>query len=98
MFTTREVFHCKPGRAGDLVSIFKKVAPAMKEFGFLDARIYTDISGEHYWTVVLEQDVQSIDGLAELSRKTMSDPKVANLFTGYHELILDGRREIYKRE
>jgi hypothetical protein len=65
MFTSREVMHCKPGRAKDLVAVFKKAAPIMKEFGISDVRIFTDISGANYWTVVIEQDVRSIDELPE---------------------------------
>jgi hypothetical protein len=98
MFTSREVMHCKPGRAKDLVAVFKKAAPIMKEFGISDVRIFTDISGANYWTVVIEQDVRSIDELAELSRKTLTDPRVAEIFRGYHDFVQDGKREIYKRE
>jgi hypothetical protein len=98
MFTSREVMHCKPGKAKDLVAVFKKAAPIMKEFGISDVRIFTDVSGENYWTVVIEQDVRSIDELAELSRKTMTDPRVAEIFRGYHDFVLDGKRELYKRE
>jgi hypothetical protein len=98
MFTSREIMHCKPGKAKDLVAVFKKAMPIMKEFGITDVRLYTDISGERYWTVVIEQDVPSIDALAEASRNTFSDPRVAEAFRGYHELVEDGKREIYKRE
>jgi hypothetical protein len=98
MFMSREVFHCKPGQAKEIVRIFKTLAPSLKEFGLSDLRVYTDISGEQYWTVVVEQEVSSLDTMAEISRLTMSDPKVAEMFKGYHEHVQDGRRELYKRE
>lgn len=98
MYMAREVFHCHPGKAKEIVKIFKDLTPAFKEFGGSDIRIYTDVSGERYWTVIVEQEVESIDNLAEISRRTMSDPKVADKFKGYHEFIADGRRELYKRE
>jgi hypothetical protein len=36
--------------------------------------------------------------MAELPKKTMSDPKVAAAMKGYHELVNDGRRELYRVE
>jgi len=98
MYMSREVFHCKPGRAKDLVNIFRKLAPVLKGDGVEEVRIYTDVSAENYWTVIVEEDIRSIDDLADLSRKTMSDPKVAGLFAGYHDLLLEGRRELYRLE
>jgi hypothetical protein len=98
MFMSREVFHCKPGQAKEIVKMFTELAPTFKEFGITDVRVYTDISGERYWTVVVEQEVASIDQLAEISRRTMTDPKVAATFKGYHEHVQDGRRELYHRE
>jgi hypothetical protein len=56
------------------------------------------VSGENYWTVVAEQEVKSIDEMAELARKTMSDPAVSAAMKGYHDLVNDGRREIYRVE
>ncbi|MGA9120601.1 MAG: hypothetical protein WB699_14650 [Bacteroidota bacterium] len=98
MFVSREVFHCKPGHAKDLVAVFKKLSPMMKEMGVSDMRIFTDISGQPYWTVVVEQEVKSLDEFAELSRTTMADPRVSGIFAGYHEHVIGGTREIYKRE
>jgi hypothetical protein len=98
MFVSRDIFHCKPGHAKDLVAIFKKVAPLMKELGTGETRVFTDVSGQPYWTVVVEQEVTSLDAFAELSRSTMSDPRIAAAFAGYHDHVLHGSREIYKRE
>jgi hypothetical protein len=98
MFMSREVFHCKPGQAKELAKLFKDLAPSFKEYGVSEVRVYTDISGENYWTVVVEQEISSIDNLAEISRRTMSDPKIAGMMKGYHEFVQNGRRELYKRE
>lgn len=94
----REVFHCKPGKAKDLVARFKKLSSAMSAQGFGEARIYTDVSGENYWTVVMEMDVEKIDSLAEMARTTMSDARTAEAMKDYHELVMNGHREIYKVE
>jgi hypothetical protein len=72
--------------------------PGMKRMGHPPLRIYTDVSGENYWTVVSEQDVRSLDEMADLSRKMMSDPKVSAAMKGYHDLVNDGRRELYRME
>ncbi len=98
MFVARDVFHCKPGHAKDLVTMFKKAAPLMKELGAGDMRIMTDVSGQRYWTVVIEQDVESLDGMSEQSRNTMSDPRIASILAGYHEHVVGGGRELYKKE
>ena len=98
MYMSREVMHCKPGKAKDLVAKFKKMGDAMKSRGFPNIRIYTDVSAENYWTVVMEQDVEKIDDLAELTRKMSEDKELMKLIDGYHELVLNGRRELYKIE
>jgi len=98
MYTSREVMHCKPGKAKDLVAKFKKVAEIQVELGYSKPRLYTDISGENYWTVVIEQDVENIDDLAKMSRTFMNEPRIGELMKDYHELVLNGRREIFKVE
>ena len=98
MYMSREIFHCKPGKAKELVAKFKKFSEVIKSSGFAPARVFTDVSGENYWTVVIEQEVEKIDDLAEMARKTMSDPKMAAALEGYHDLVLTGKRELYKCE
>ena len=98
MFMSRDTMHCKPGKVKDLVAKFKLLSDALKTMGYPPMRIYTDVSGEKYWTVVTEQEVQSLDQMAELSRKAMSDPKVSEAMKGYHELVVEGRREFFKLE
>jgi hypothetical protein len=98
MFMSREIMHCKPGKVKELVEKFKVLAGALKAMGYPPLRIYTDFSGENYWTVVSEQEVKSIDEMAELAGKAMSDPKVSAAMKGYHDLVIDGRRELYRVE
>ena len=98
MFMSREIMHCKPGKVKELVEKFKALSEALKSQGYAPFRVYTDLCGENYWTVVSEQEVESIDGMAEMARKSMSDPKVAAIMKGYHDLVVDGRRELYKVE
>ncbi len=98
MYMSRDIMHCKPGKVKDLVVKFKALSEALKGMGYPPFRIYTDVSGENYWTVIAEQDVESIDGMTEQARKAMSDPKVTEAMKGYHDLVVDGRRELYKVE
>lgn len=98
MYMSRDIMHCKPGKAKDLVEIFKQLAGVLKEKGYAPMRIYTDVSGENYWTVVAEQEIKTLDELAEMSRQTMSDKRMAKVFKGYHDLVIGGKREFYKVE
>jgi hypothetical protein len=98
MYMSRDIFHCKPGKAKDIVAKFKQFSEVLRSMGYFPARIYTDVSGENYWTVVIEQDIEHIDELAEMSRKAMSDPRTGQALKDYHDLVQAGRRELYKVE
>jgi len=98
MSMAREIMHCKPGKAKELVKLFKQVVPLMKEYGIENVRIYTDVSGESYWTVVIEQDVKSVDDLSEGMRRSQTDPRIAGGLNGYHDLVIEGRRELFRVE
>jgi len=99
MYLIREVMHCKPGQVRSMVAKFKKLAKFMTKMGYVSSmRISTDLSAERYWTVVSETEVENLEEYGEMSRKTMSDPKIRKIMKGYHDLIDEGRREIYKIE
>ena len=98
MYMSREILYCKPGKAKNIVATFKKFSEVLKSIGYAPARIYTDVSGEKYWTVVIEQDLKTIDELAEMSINVMNDPRTAEIMKDYHDLIQGGRRELYKAE
>jgi hypothetical protein len=98
MYMSRDIMHCKPGKAKELVESFKKLSVVLKEQGWAPMRVYTDLCGEDFWTVVAEQDITSIDEMAEMSRKTMTDERLQAAFKGYHDLVISGRREFYKVE
>ncbi len=99
MYLVREVMHCKPGQVQPLVSIFQQVENAMQKKGFASpARILTDISGEQYWTLVSEREVDNLEQYAETSRQIMTDPDIKNAMKNYHDYVESGRREIFKIE
>ncbi len=99
MFLVREIMHCKPGKAGEMVKRFKQVEPIMSELGVKGSqRVMTDMSGERYWTVVSEVAVDSLEEYLNTSRQTMTDPRMQKIMQGYHEFVESGKREIYKVE
>ena len=99
MYLIREVMYCKPGKAGELVKRFKALEPFMMEVGLKEPqRVMTDMSGERFWTVVAEQVVDSLEQYLEMTRQTMTDPRVQSIMKGYHDFVESGKREIFKVE
>jgi hypothetical protein len=99
MYLIREIMYCKPGKVGEMIKKFKQMEPLMKEAGYAGpVRVMTDMSGEQFWTLVWEQEVDSLDRYLELSRQSMSDPRARKIMEGYHDLVEAGKREIYKIE
>ncbi|MBI1807226.1 MAG: hypothetical protein HYR76_09270 [Ignavibacteria bacterium] len=98
MYLVRDIMYCKPGQVRPMVDKFKQLSKVMKKMGFTTLRIMTDVSAERYWTVVSEQEVESLENYAEMSRKTMTNKDLQKIMKDYHELVESGRREIYKIE
>ena len=99
MYVVRELMYCKPGKVGEMVKRFKAMAPLMKEAGYTGPiRVITDMSGEQFWTIVWEQEVESLDKYVEFVRQGASDPRAQKIMQGYHDLVDGGKREIYKVE
>jgi len=99
MYLIREIMYCKPGKVGELVKRFKQMEPIMKEMGqATPARIMTDVSAEQFWTVVWEQETPSLEKYMEDMQKGGGDPRMRKIMEGYHDLVISGKREIYKVE
>jgi hypothetical protein len=98
MFLVRDIMYCKPGKARAMVEKFLALAKLSQKMGFGSMRVMTDVSAERYWTVVAEREISNLDEDAERSRKSMEIPEFQAAMKGYHELIDQGRREIYKIE
>ena len=98
MYLARDILHCKPGKVRDMVAKFKQVSNIMKTKGMPVPRIYTDVSGERYWTVVMETEFEDIDAYSKMAQQSGSDPEFAEAFKGYHDLIVEGRRELFHLE
>jgi hypothetical protein len=98
VFIIRDVMHCKPGKVGELVKKFSGLNPVMKRLGYPPARVLTDVSGEPFWTAVFELEAPSLDGFRDMEAKVMADKEAQDSMAGYHELVREGRREIFKVE
>jgi len=98
MYMAREVLTCKPGKVGQLVGKFKELGALMGEMDLAPFRIYTDVAGETFWTLVLEREYESIDDMKALETRVMSDERAGAIMSGYHDLVVKGRREIYQVE
>ena len=61
-------------------------------------RVMTDVSAERYWTVVSEMEVPSLEQFTEMSRKAMEIKEFQDAMKDYHDLVDQGRREIYMIE
>lgn len=98
MFIIRDVMQCRPGKVGELVKKFTALNPVMERLGYKPARVLTDVSGEPFWTAVFELEAPTLDAFRDMEAAVMSDKEAQSVFSGYHELVLGGRREIFKLE
>lgn len=98
MIMVREVLNCHPGQVGGLVSKFKALGEVMQSMGHEPFRLYTDVSGEDFWTLVLEREYESVDASLALESEVMANAAAREAMEGYHDHVIRGRREIYKVE
>jgi hypothetical protein len=96
MFVIRDVFRCKPGKARELAERFKRTIPSCeREDGFTNCRVMVDAVAD-YWTVVLECEVEHLENFEKHMREFGSRPEVREVLDGYMDLVVEGRREIYR--
>ena len=96
MYIVREVVQCRPGKVKEMVNRFKGLSEIVQKLGYQPFRIYTDVSGEEFWTVVSDAEVDTIDDFFSMTEKAFAQEETRQLMSGYHEVVKTGRREIYK--
>lgn len=96
MYVIREVLHCKPGKVGPMVERFRALSDAVEEMGQPPLRLLTDVGGEQFWTLVVEAEVERVDDFFTLEEKLFSNEAVRETMAGYHDLVDEGYREIYR--
>jgi hypothetical protein len=98
MYVMRELVHCKPGKVRAMVEKFRMLSDALEESGGKPLRLLTDVSGERFWTVVVEATVERVEDFFVFERELMSKPAIRERMADYHDLVESGSREIYRIE
>lgn len=98
MYVIREILHCKPGKVRPMLEKFRAVSKLLEEMGHEPFRLLTDVSGEPFWTLVVEATVDRVDDFLALENEMGANAAFRETMAGYHDLIQDGRREIYRLE
>ena len=96
MYIIRNVFQTKPGKAKELVRLFKESSRYMQGDGIGKTRLLTDVSA-NFWTVILEMEVRNLatyEQMADYSTR----PEVREIMKDYMTLVEGGYREIFKVE
>ena len=96
MFLIRDVFRCKPGKAGALARMFQETIPSMeRDDGFRNCRVMVDYVAT-YWTVVLQAEVDDIQQFVGHASGFGSRPEVQKALAGYMDLVEEGHREVWR--
>ena len=104
MLVVREIMYCKPGKVRPLIEKFTAMSKLGEKLGMPKMRIMSDVSAERYWTLIAEMEVPSLQSFEDMM---VNPPKGASaddmkqfekIMEGYHDLVVKGRREIYKLE
>jgi hypothetical protein len=98
MYVIREVLNCKPGKVRQMVDKFRGLSTVLAEMGHEPLRVLTDVTGEPFWTVVIEARVETIDDFFAIEQRLMANEAIQKTMADYHSLIERGRREIYRIE
>ena len=98
MYVIREVLHCKPGRVRQMVGKFKEISAVLVEKGQPPMRLLTDVTGEPFWTIIAEAQVERVDDFFAMEQVLTADERLRKAMADYHELVENGRREIFRVE
>ena len=107
MLVVREVMYCKPGKVRPMVDKFVRMSKLGEKIGMGKMRVMTDVSGERYWTVIAEMEVPSLEAFEKMmanmgpggpGKDAAAMKEMEDIMKDYHDLVVKGRREIYKIE
>lgn len=98
MYLIREIVQCRPGKVRDLIIKFQGLSGVMQRLGLPPFRLFTDLSGERFWTLVAEVEVPGLNEFLDAETALTRDPEAGRIMAGYHDLVASGRREIYRVE
>lgn len=102
MFLIREIMYCKPGKVRPLIEKFQTMNKLGPKLGMPRMRIMTDFCAEQYWTLIAEMEVGSIEEFEKGMTNPQGSPEdlkaMEKAMDGYHDLVVSGKREIYRIE
>jgi hypothetical protein len=98
MYVIREVVHCRPGKVRQMLGKFNTISATMREMGLESLRMLTDVSGEQFWTLVAEVNVERLDDFFAMEKQLMANETLRQAMADYHDLVESGRREVYRIE
>jgi hypothetical protein len=98
MYVIREILNCKPGKVRPMMEKFKVISAAVQELGHQPPEFLTDVTGEPFWTLVVEVRVAKIDDFFAMERTLTANEALRKAMADYHDLIESGRREIFRVE
>jgi hypothetical protein len=98
MYVIREVLNCKPGKVRQMIEKFRSISTVLNEMGEDPLRLLTDVTGEPFWTIVVEAKVEKVDDFFAIERRLIANETLRKTMADYHDLIDGGRREIYRIE
>ena len=98
MYVIRDVVHCKPGNVRQMMEKFRVISGVMKDGGQEPLRLLTDISGERFWTIIAEAQVDNLDDFFAMLREPPTNENLRKTMADYLQLVEGGRREIYRIE
>lgn len=98
MYVIREVLHCRPGQVRPMVEKFSRISAVLKDMGREPLRLLTDVTGEPFWTLVAEAEVEKIEDFFSLEQTLMANETLRATMADYHERVEGGRREVFRIE
>ncbi len=102
MLLIREIMYCKPGKVRPMVDKFLAMSKLNEKAGMGKMRVMTDFAAEQYWTIVSEFEVESMAAFEKMMQgegfTEEMNKQFEKLMEGYHDLVLSGRREVFKIE
>lgn len=96
MILARMIFHCKFGRAGEVVRLMKRSGQTYQGQA-QRSRLLTDLTGR-FDTVVLEMEAESLAEFERMRAELFADPQYQQDAPRLAELIDSGASEFYTIE
>ena len=94
MFVIRNVFKCKPGKAGQAIEKFKAAHALMADLDMTPRILVDEVAS--FWTVVVEVEVEDIGTFDKLMHERAGREDIGAAMAGYMDLVDGGYREIFR--